>query len=386
MLYRSTTALVTLAVAFAVSGTAMADPYADEVISLQRENDPTQRYNTTGDTGLDPGTDALGAPDFVWGSSTAAASMTVLGYNPDFEAGGNIVLAFTNNVCVDGPGPDIRLYDANDDETAMVEVTTDGGATYTFVGEGFPGSYDIDLAGSGIASFNQFRVTALNSQTRLTQYAGIDLDAVECLNSADPAPGDPPPPPPSDNAALERCDLAAGSAGIDVKNVSLSSDGSNLVVKAQFCGPVEEKAYYKVYFDYTRDQGHHRRNYGSWYLRRYFKKYGGLNEPEIDPSAPDGPDTLDGNQLCKRTWDDRAAYKYGRTWGPGEFVISGDELTLTLDYGSLARGDGVAKGSKVLVWVRSWKHGFRDRAPNVETGDRCARPQFDHEVFEITLD
>ncbi len=200
--------------------------------------------------------------------------------------------------------------------------------------------------------------------------------------------------------------MASGSAGIDVKNVSLSSDGSQLVVKAQFCGPVEEKAYYKVYLDYSRVQDHHRRNYGSWYLRRYLakqdgndnrhggkdkkhrgkdKNHGGWDVPLIDPSAPDGPDTLDGNQLCKMTWDDKASYRNGRAWGPGEIELNGDEMTLTLDYNELTKGDGVQAGSKVLVWVRSWSYPFRDRAPNVETGDYCARPQFENEVFAITL-
>ena len=401
MLYRSTAALATMAVALAVSGTAMADPYADEVISFNRVTTGVVWRNVAINTDADDpddGSDTLGTPDFSEVVSDFT-KLTALGFDglntsdTSDDVGGSIVLGFTDNVCLDGPGPDIRLFEGGKNEAAHVEISTDGGQTFTMIGIAGPANnFELDVNGAA-AEFQHVRITSADFAGK-RDLAGFDFDAIECINSAKPTT----PPPPTTKASLESCDLAAGGRGIDVKNVSLSSNGSQLVVKAQFCGPVEEKAYYKVYFDYSREQAHHRRNYGSWYLRRYFKqhdkkhdkkhskKYGGLDLPVIDPSAPDGPDTLDGNELCQRTWDDRAAYRYGRTWGPGEIELNGDELTLTLDYSELTKGDGVQSGSKVLVWVRSWEYGFRDRAPNVETGDRCARPQFEHEVFAITLD
>lgn len=191
------------AVGFA--GTANADPYADEAISLLRvtpglASNGITILNTSADDG-DNGIDATGAPDWPPGTAARVNKITSLGFDEngtvttDDDSGGNVVLGFSDNVCLDGAGADVKLYDAWQsqsligNESAMIEVSNNGGISYTDIGDVAPGGgeagYELDLNGA-ISSFNRVRVTALDwaGQTTL---AGFDLDAVECLYTLDHA-------------------------------------------------------------------------------------------------------------------------------------------------------------------------------------------------------
>lgn len=185
-----------LALVFAAS--AYADEFADSAIDINRVETGTAAdggtpLSTSADDG-DLGTDALGAPD--WTAPTNANQISALGFDEagtvdtSDDVGGDIELGFTDNACLDGPGDDLHVYDAsglqsvNGNESALVEVGT--GGALTNIGTVGPGDFTLDLDGTGVAGFNRIKLTATDwaGQTTL---AGLDLDAVECLNSLDQA-------------------------------------------------------------------------------------------------------------------------------------------------------------------------------------------------------
>ncbi len=372
--------LTTLVVVCGAGSAAWADPYADKVVELKRVTPgmlpDNTRVSTDADDG-DAGIDSLGAPDVASGNF---ATVTALGYDPKGtmdpadDLGGHIVLDFTDNACMDGTGPDIRFSEGGNNESAYVAVSNDGGKTYVEIGMVGPASnFELDLAGK-IAHFNRMRVTSMDVVGNL-DLAGFDFDAVECLNSADPLPA------PTAKAEPDGCDLVGGDrrkrrgrkekdkvrqldAGIDVKDVRVTSDETSIEVTLDLCGEVSDRTAYAVYFDYTD-----------------------RTNLDNDP-ADDGPDTLDGNLKCRRTYDHSAYYYRGRERG-GIFSRSADnsnQLVLTVDYADMNRGAGVGYGSEVLLWIETRGRGhIRDHVPTTEAGDRCSRPQIEKEVIRVIL-
>lgn len=371
--------LTTLAVVCGAGSTAWADPYADEAVSLSRVTSghtATGTRITTSFDNNDNGGDATGAPDLA--PSNIKPALTILGFDAKSTAdtaddvGGVLALRFTDNVCGDGAGADIKVHESGSDESAMVEVSDDDGQSFKMVGHVGPhNGFQLDVNGK-VSRFNQIRLTA-ESHVGTTNTAGIDLDAVECMHAAAPLPD---PTPDTAKAEPDGCDLVGSSrwysrgrqvrpldAGIDVEDVTIASDETSIEVTLNLCGELSNRTVYAVYFDYTD-----RTN---------------LDDDSLD----DGPDTLDGNLRCRRTYDHTAYYYRGRERG-GIFTQTEDpnQLVLSVDYADLDRGDGVAEGSEVLLWVETRGRGYiRDHVPTTEVGDRCSRPQIEKEVFRVTL-
>lgn len=340
----------------------------------------------------DDGSDSLGAPDysgFLW------STLTTLGYDAASGAGGSIVLAFVDNRCIDGPGSDLMIYEGANgqslvgNESMIVEVSDDGGNTFVDLGEVGPGAgsvgFEVDLANStdSLDSIDQVRLTSTDF-AGATRLVGADVDAVECLNSV------------VDTAAyMDGCDLGAGDPGVDVKEVTVSSDGFSIDVSMTLCGPVAERAKYMVAFDYKGEAEKNRHH--SWFSKYswYKRRNGGHDDDDDDGGRDDddhgngdteddlGPDSLNPNARCHSTDDSVATYYRGREYGPGLFTADNDKLSLRVDYGEL----GLTLGSEVLIWVKTLdQRRIGDTVPTVETGDRCARPQIASEVLPLTLE
>lgn len=371
------TGLATLAVICGVSSTAMADPFADEALALTRVTKGTTStgtpINTSWDNG-DNGIDAVGAPNLS--PDLLKPALTILGFDarqtadPADDVGGTLALRFLDNICVDGSGPDIKVHESGSDETAMIEVSDDGGRSFVMVGHiGPDNGYELDVDGRA-KRFTQVRLTA-KSHAGSSNTAGIDVDAIECLNSDVPGA--------QVVVAPDGCDLVGGftgyryhgkskkkkrafrdfDSGADVRDVNAESDGLSVSVALDLCGPVSSKVKYLVHLDYMDETN--------------------LDGDDVD----DGPDTLDGNPTCERTADHTAAYHRGKQKG-GVFYVEENRLVLELNYTDM--GLDVGPGAKVLIWVETkGRGGISDRVPTTEAGDRCGRPQLAKEVFEITL-
>lgn len=378
------TALAALATMFSFSGTATADPYADSVVSLNRVVSGVPGHSTDLDDG-DDGSDSLGAPDYT---GSRWDTLTVLGYDASNGDGGSIVLAFEDNRCTDGDGPDLMIYEGAGgqslvgNESMIVEVSDDGGNTFVDVGEVGPGAgtagYEVDFAGSaaGMGSIDQIRLTATDF-AGLTSLVGADVDAVECLNTVVDT-----------GAYMDGCDLGGGEDGVDVNEVVVSSDEFSINVSMTLCGPVAERGKYMVAFDYKGEDDKKDKNdkYHKWF-KKYSgydkRRHGGHDDDGDDHADSSGPDTLNPNPRCYSTSDAVATYYRGREYGPGLFTAEGNKLSLRVDYGEL----GLAMGSEVLVWVRTLdQRRIGDTVPTVESGDRCGRPQVAAEVLPLTLE
>ena len=98
--------------------------------------------------------------------------------------GGSIIIGFTDNVVVDGPGADLDVIEVafGDPENAAVSVSN-GGA---FVGVGTAvglGSTTFDISATGLGFVNRVKLVDLPPNTPSSSTAGFDLDAVTALNS-----------------------------------------------------------------------------------------------------------------------------------------------------------------------------------------------------------
>ena len=156
---------------FGITAVALAspgDPYADAVIVYNEG--PGVSNNNDNPNG------ALGAPEY---NSTSGSGLFV-----SLGNGGSIELAFTNNVVVDGTGPDLRVIEVGGPENGDVYVSNDGGVTYTYLGYAY-GQTSFDLLGTGLSFINAVKVVDLAPHSTGSPYAGFDLDAVIGLNSVD---------------------------------------------------------------------------------------------------------------------------------------------------------------------------------------------------------
>ncbi|WP_432798771.1 PEP-CTERM sorting domain-containing protein [Poriferisphaera sp. WC338] len=167
--------LLSLTVTTDAAPVAIGDPYADAVVSY------TEGSNV-GDNVDDPAL-AIGGPD---GTVTPAAGYVSLGN------GGSIILEFTDNALIDGAGDDIRIFEVGNPDTYELSISVDGSnGSWIFIGSAsVTASFDIGAA-TGVSPTAQYRFVKLDDGNAIltpAPVAGLDLDAVEALNSVDIVP------------------------------------------------------------------------------------------------------------------------------------------------------------------------------------------------------
>ncbi|OGW60766.1 MAG: hypothetical protein A2V83_02430 [Nitrospirae bacterium RBG_16_64_22] len=177
-----------------VETTAEEDPFARRVVSavlgcaaVNVETDLQEIVGPPGYTvnrrvpAVSPSTDPKSNPDYYTG-------FVSLGY------GGEIIIEMGTELR-DGPGADLRIYQAVADEPIEVFVAASPGGPWKSLGIKYcPESCDFDLSASGLASARYVRIvdkdydyncTRLGDNCQCYYTAGADIDAVEALNGYD---------------------------------------------------------------------------------------------------------------------------------------------------------------------------------------------------------
>jgi OmpA-OmpF porin, OOP family len=93
--------------------------------------------------------------------------------------GGRLTLEFTDNVLVDGPGPDLHVFEVGPDVEAMeIEISRDG-RSWLDLGavKGQPASVEIHNVAQPGMEYRFVRITDLKSSCG-SEYPGADIDAV----------------------------------------------------------------------------------------------------------------------------------------------------------------------------------------------------------------
>jgi len=155
--------------------------FADAVVSYVPGANVGPGYN-------DPAK-ALGAPDYVSGSS--------LGKAVSLGDGGTLILQFVDNaLTASGDNlADLHVFEVGDVESMSIAISTDG-SSWIDVGilSGQPTSIDIDAV-AGVVEGTLYRYVRIVDDINLVQspnpFAGPDIDAVGAISSvsAIPAPG-----------------------------------------------------------------------------------------------------------------------------------------------------------------------------------------------------
>ena len=153
------------------------DAFADEVVEYNVGKKKPPHLWEIGEA-------ALGAPNFKDHEGDRLAR------KPSFAglgAAGSITLRFVDNAIVDGPGPDLYIFEPLENSTQVkVEVSRDG-KTWIDLGPDLMTAQEIDIAGKGgkNAVYNFVRITdATSNVDPADQWPGADIDAVGALNSA----------------------------------------------------------------------------------------------------------------------------------------------------------------------------------------------------------
>lgn len=126
---------------------------------------------------------ALGAPDFKdFEEDRVSQKPHFLGLG----SGGSVIFRFADNALVDGPGPDLFIFEPGNVATAVtVEISRDG-KEWLNVGEGLETSTEIDI--SKVAKpgeiYNFVRVTDCSKIDDADVWPGADIDAIAALNTA----------------------------------------------------------------------------------------------------------------------------------------------------------------------------------------------------------
>ena len=167
----------------------LVETFADEVVS----SDQGSRKNGTAVAGdrSDPDL-ALGAPQSTgtpYDNPVVANSFFSLGF-PTEDSAAEIVLSFNDNVVVNGPGVDLKLWEvtggtAYPDELVDVYVGDNPGGPWTQVGFGVTRDAELDLGGVSEAQYVRI-VDASNIDDFDDPADGYDLDAVQALNCVVP--------------------------------------------------------------------------------------------------------------------------------------------------------------------------------------------------------
>ncbi len=165
--------------------------YADSVVSSSqgvRKNNTAVLANRSNTASV------LGAPQssgLASDPAVPAGSFFSLGFkNSGATDGGSIIVEFTDNVIVDGPGNDLQVWEVTGgtypDEFVKVEVSQDGVSWFTAAAS-LSRDAQADLAGSGLAWAKFIRLTDVTPIGPFEAEAdAYDLDAFSALNCGVP--------------------------------------------------------------------------------------------------------------------------------------------------------------------------------------------------------
>ena len=145
--------------------------FADNVASFSPGDPMSAQDSTDGDL-------ALGLPDYTRGNGISTA--ITLGCS------GVIRLQFADNVLVDGPGPDLHVFEVGPDvEPTFLAISTDGNA-WRDIGsiEGGTASLDISAVADSGDVFRFVRLTE-DGEDCTGDYPGADIDAVGAIHASE---------------------------------------------------------------------------------------------------------------------------------------------------------------------------------------------------------
>jgi predicted ribosomally synthesized peptide with SipW-like signal peptide len=160
------------------------EQYADRVVSTDQG---VQRGGATVLPARSIGASMLGAPE----GTTTAGTFYALGFATTTRAA-SVVLVFDDNVVVDKPGPDLKVYEITGgsypEELVKVDVSIDG-STWINVGTALLRTASIDLGAYGVSVARYVRLTDVTPRTNFpvppssnNSADGYDVDAIEALS------------------------------------------------------------------------------------------------------------------------------------------------------------------------------------------------------------
>ena len=184
---------------------------------------------------------------------------------------------------------------------------------------------------------------------------------------------------PAEDCGDSACDPSGDN---DIKSVSATSSGGNIVVTVTLCGDFDDDApntkgkrmvKYRLHIDHKSPVG-----------ARYADDHVFTMDDEVD---------LDD---CETSDDDGVMYRVhkngtGKVYGPGtvDDTTFSDVLVFTVPYAGLLDDQetpvAVATDDVVHLWVDVQQKGICDRAPNTDDTDGCAKPEIPDEVISIKL-
>jgi hypothetical protein len=137
---------------------------------------------------------AFGAPQTSGAASDVGfpvGSFVSLGFKQNGPDNGSLVLDFSDNVVLDGPGNDLKVYEVTGgtypDEKVRVAVSQDN-ITYFTVAASITRDGEVDIAPSGLPWARYVKLTDVSDPALFASDAdGYDLDALEALNCGVPA-------------------------------------------------------------------------------------------------------------------------------------------------------------------------------------------------------
>ncbi len=153
-----------------------------------------------------------------------------------------------------------------------------------------------------------------------------------------------------------------GGRGNDIKKVTASSDGTNIILTVELCEQAEATTKYLIRIDHKDP-----------------------NDLDNDLETNE-PDTLiNNNQDCLKTFEVTKTYwiyqPIEEDTCPGIIELSANILTYTVSYAGL----GLSPGNKILIWLETTYLGIHERVPNTDSTDGCSISERPEEVILLTL-
>jgi hypothetical protein len=152
---------------------AKHDPWADAVVSFKPGNPGPRRSK-------DPRA-ALGKPDYK-GTDDAADEKTFVALGH----GGELVLEFRDNVLIDGPGPDLVIFEIGPAVEPVDVAISEDGKKWINVGRAEGAKSTLDI-GPYVRPGQRFRFVKLTDAkaglSNDSDWPGADIDAVGAINS-----------------------------------------------------------------------------------------------------------------------------------------------------------------------------------------------------------
>jgi hypothetical protein len=154
----------------------------------------------------------------------------------------------------------------------------------------------------------------------------------------------------------------AGGKGNDIKKITASSDGINIIIIVELCVNAEVNTKYSIRIDHQDP-----------------------NDLDNDNETNE-PDTLiNHNKGCLETFDSTKTHwiyqPIEEDTGTGIIDLIGNVLTYTVSYSEL----GLSSGDNVLLWIETNYLGIHERTPNTDSTDGCSKPELPNEVIPLTL-